>query len=172
MEKRNVARAKKGREKMKRRILLLFAAVAICMVPVAWAAEELDEKMPVVDWNEKYVPLKVSAKKARAEGDFLGAAPLFLDAGNASAFTYIRSLHKLNEGYCYLREADDVKSKALTEKSIAAYEEGLVLMDKADKICKLDCVHETNCTDTRRIVRTKLERSLQTALKFLAVLNK
>jgi len=148
-----------------KKILMLVAV--FCMVPVAWASEELDEKMPVDDWHMNYKSARDAGHKALAAGDYAEAIAQFDKAADATAFAYVRAIHWGNIGLAYLRNAHKVKSRSDAKDAAAAYQDALDLMDRADSICSAGCVHETDCTTKRTSARGRFERGLKAANKYL-----
>lgn len=146
--------------------LILLVAV-LCLAPVAWAAETLDEKMPVMDWEMYYEVPKDAGHAALAAGEYATAIVNFKKAANATALTYVRALQLGNAALAYLQSADAVKSRADAKDAVALYEQALALLDKADVICAQECVHETNCTKRRKDGRARFDRSLKLAKKLL-----
>ncbi len=146
--------------------LILLVAV-LFMAPCVWAAEELDEKMPVVDWEANYAPARDAGKAALAAGEYVTAIAKFKEAAYATALTYVRALQLGNAGLAYLQSAESVKSRADAKDAFQLYTEALALLDKADVICGNGCVHETNCANKRKDGRARFNRSIKVAKKYL-----
>lgn len=152
---------------MKRLTPLLVVLLMLFVVPVAWAAEMLDEKMPVIDWEMSYEGPRDAGHAALAAGEYAVAIANFKEAAYATALTYVRALQLGNAALAYLQSADAVKSRADAKDAVALYEQALALLDKADVICAQECVHETNCTGKRKDGRARFNRSLKVAEKLL-----
>jgi len=148
---------------------IILLVVAFCMVPMARAAEELDEKMPVDDWTINYKPARDAGHKALAAGNYAEAIAQFDKAADATAFAYVRAIHWGNIGLAYLRNAHKVKSMSDAKDAAAAYQDALDLMDQADARCVNGCIHETDCTSKRKSFRGVFERGIRNAKKLLGL---
>lgn len=130
--------------------ILLFV-VALCLIPAARAVEELDEKMPVTDWNANYAPVKTEANNAMEAGDFVNAADLFVEAGEAHAFAWVRARMFANGALCYLRQAQTTGSAAEQKRAANAglelLDKAMALYDKAELVDENGCVHPTGHAD-------------------------
>ena len=152
-----------------KRFLLSVCAVMFFAVAPSSAAEELDEKMPVGDYNAYYVPHRDAGHEAANAGEFAEAISHFKKAAAATALTYVRSIQTSNVAFCYLNNAEIVKSQSDAKDALQNYKTALALMDDADSICGGGCVHETDCTSLRESFRGIIERGVKNARKLLGL---
>ncbi len=159
---------------MKRQsMLVLLAVLFIAPASVVCAAEELDEKMSKNDKADYYQPHRDAGHEAMNAGNFVEAIPHLKKAADNTAFTYVRAIQTSNVAFCYLNNAEIVKSKSDAKDALKNYKTALALMDDADEICGDGCVHEadgvTNCTSLRETFRGIIERGVRNAKKFLGL---
>lgn len=147
-----------------KQIIMLIAV--LFLVPVAWAAETLDEKMPIDDWTVNYKSARDAGHVAMEVGKYAVAIGYFKEAANATALTYVRALQLGNAALAYLQSAEAVKSRSDAQNALKLYKEALVLLDKADVICGNGCVHETDCAGKRKDGRARFNRSVKVAKKY------
>ena len=149
--------------------LLLFAAM-LFIIPAVRAAEELDEKMPVVDWEANYLPVKASAQRALAAADYLEAADLFLQAGDAHAFAWVRARHTANAAVCWLKHAEWIGSatnrRKAAKQGLELVDRALVLAGKAAVVDGAGCVHPTSHVEASKALRRHIDQ-LRSALEAL-----